>query len=98
MPTDYEPAATSPSGAWHGNQGDQVQVDYRRMDDPAGRRRANGSLLAGRKGALLKALVVIVVFLIGMVLGFALRPSIREQVNRKRFHYQDGYEVSKGSW
>ena len=68
---------------------DEVEVDYKQMSD--GRR---VSWFSGRKGVVLKMLLVIVIFSLGLIIGYVLRRSVHEvYINPKKCPYSDGYEV-----
>lgn len=68
---------------------DEVEVDYKRMD--GGR---TGAWFSGPKGIFLKILLVIVIFSVGLIIGYVLRRSVHEIFHTgSKCAYTDGYEV-----
>ena len=81
-----------PSSKWESDR-DEVEVDYQRMDGP---QPPKPSIFSGRKGMLLKVMIFSVIFLLGLIIGFALRRNVQEKFIRPReCAYRDGYQVSR---
>ena len=74
---------------------DEVEVDYKQLEE---KRRA--SWFTGRKGTALKVLLVIVVFSLGLILGYVIRRSVHELVIRpgQDCPYTSSPQVSGGGW
>ncbi len=68
---------------------DEVEVDYKQLD-----RKRKASWFSGTKGVILKILLVILIFLLGLIIGYVLRRSVHEEfVMPQKCSYTDGYEV-----
>ena len=80
-----------PSSKWESDR-DEVEVDYQRMDGP---QPPKPSIFSGRKGMLLKAMIFSVIFLLGLIIGYALRRNVQEKfIHARVCAYRDGYQVS----
>ena len=79
-----------PSSKWDSDR-DEVEVDYARMDGPQPPR---SSIFTGRKGMFLRIMIFSVVFLLGLIIGYALRRNVQEKfIHARVCAYKDGYQV-----
>ena len=79
-----------PSSKWDSDR-DEVEVDYQRMDGPQPPR---ASIFSGSKGMMLKVMIFTVIFLLGLVIGYAMRRNVQEKfIHARVCAYKDGYQV-----
>lgn len=79
-----------PSSKWESDR-DEVEVDYQRMDGP---QPAKPSIFSGRKGVMLKAMIFSVIFLLGLIIGYALRRNVHETfISPRVCAYRDSYQT-----
>ena len=70
--------AGKPVSRWEAADSDNIDIEYKNLDRP-GRQSLCGDCLSGTKGLVLKALVLAVLFVLGLVLGYVVRKSTCEQ-------------------
>ena len=66
--------AGKPVSRWEAADSDNIDIEYKNLDRP-GRQSWCGDCLSGNKGLVLKALVLAVLFVLGLVLGYVIRKS-----------------------
>ena len=68
---------------------DEVEVDYKQLDDK------HASWFSGRKGIVLRILIILVIFSLGLIIGYIIRRSVHELILRPEYkcHVTNGYQV-----
>ena len=64
---------TEPFTKWETDT-DQVQVDYKNLNEKPG----SSAWLSGKKGVVLKVLLLGVIFSLGMIIGYVIRRNVHE--------------------
>ena len=91
MPAGYHPGIPHSDQAytkWDADR-DEVEVDFKRLDPGQ-----KSSWFSGPKGTVLKILLILVMFLIGLILGYMIRKSVSDPLRLSCPQYTEGYEVS----
>ncbi|CAH1773061.1 unnamed protein product, partial [Owenia fusiformis] len=72
----YQPARSHAYTKWD-TEKDEVTVDYKKVGEDG-----DGTWFSGRKGAIIKGLIVIVVFFVGLVIGYVIRRGVHENSSK----------------
>jgi len=99
MPAGYRAGVAQQPYTKYESDNDEVKVEYKRVENA----QRTFVFFSGYKGALLRILLFVVVFLLGLILGYVIRRSVKDLPASSRSeagaaceYTSAGYEVSDG--
>jgi len=73
MPAGYRAGIPQQPYTKYESDNEEIKVEYKRVDNVQ-----QVSWFSGYKGSVLRILVVIIIFMVGLILGYVIRRTVRE--------------------